>query len=506
MDRKSALSSTEGHRFHTPENLSGGFLKFDTRDWWWTGTMVVATLLVSQLHLWYFLAGFVLTYVSLLRTSNARLYEVMLRTTHRFTVRRFHGGRVVAEDNKKSLRQLPYDEIVTITDPKTEREVINLLKLGGGAYGVLIVGDGAVTPTLDKWSRSIRTAVLGRQLRQMMRLGVSWVMQLRPWNPYPFSRFKASAMHDRAWAPKSPIDPDTEEDAKLAQYGKFLQEVMLAKERAVQQRGREVVMAVPLVMAGNDDLDRAGNAIEEVVLKRSPIVRRAMQVVKYLRRYGVIHPRIATEQEMVAYLRQTWDAAGLAGKNGYYKRTNDGTAGRVKFKDYLPRKVSYHPGCLEVDGNFVAFVRTRKLPPSVEPGWLDNVFSVLDDDGDPINMSTATIGSVVNKKSEVRSLRMFIPFRKLIESRILSNQFRSTDNIESHRLALERERELSINQKTMQEFLFLQVVFAASLEDLEYYLECVTNVLEGKDLEPYRVIDPDSMWDCLWASNGFGQM
>lgn len=508
MNRQSILdhSSTEGHRFHTPESLSGNFWKLDTRDWWWTGTMVAATLVVSQLHWMYFVVGVVFTYLSLLRTSNARLYEALLRNTRRLTVSKVHQGKVVAEDNKKSLRQLPYDEIVTVTDPKTKREIISLLRLGGGSYGVLITGDGAVTPTLDKWSQAIRAAVLGRQLRQMVKLGVSWTMQIRPWNPRPFGRFKASALHDRAWVPKSPIDPDTPEDAELARYGKFLQEVMLAKERVTHQKGRNVVMAVPLIMADNSDLDKAKDDIAEAVLKRSPIVRRAMQVVKYLRRYGVIRPHIATEQELVAYLRQTWDNIGLPGDDGYYKRTDDGKAGLAKFKDYLPRNVRYHPNCLEIDGNFVAFLRTRKLPPTVEPGWLTNSFSVLDDDGNPINMTTATIGSVVSKKSEVRGLRTFIPFRKLIESRYLSPQFRSYDNIESHRLALERERELGANQKRMQDFLFLQVVFASNPEDLEFYFDCVSNVADSKDLEPYRVTDPVSMWDCLWASNGFGAM
>ena len=468
--------------------------------------MVVATLIISQIHPLHVVTGIVLTYLSLLRTSNARLYEAALRSTRRLTVRRLHGGRVVTEDNAKSLRRRPYNKITTVIDPETGEEVISLMKLGNGEYGVLVIGDGAVTPTLGTWLQAIRTAVLGRLLRQMKKLGVSWTMFIRPWNHRPFNRFKATAMHDRAWLPKSPIDPDTPEDAELARYGAFLLEVMQAKERAVHQKGRDVVMAVPLVMADNADLDRAGKDIAETVLKRSPIVRRAMQVVKYLRRYGVIRPRIATERELVMYLRQTWDVVGLTGDDGYYKKVDDGMAGLIKFNDYLPRNVNYHPGYLEIDGNYVAFLRIRRLPPSVESGWLNNVFSVLDDDGNPINMTTATIGSVVNKRSEVHGLRTFIPFRKLVESRILSNQFRSYDNIESHRLALERERELSMNQKTMQDFLFLQVVFAPNPEDLEFYVDCVMNALDGKDLDPYRVTDPDSMWDCLWASNGFGKM
>ena len=505
-EQTQSRSSADGYRFSTPEKLSVDYWKFDRRDRYWLGTMLAVTLIVAQLHPLFFVAGVVVTLLSLLRTSNARLYEVLIRNTRKLTVTRLHGGKIVAEDHKKSQRLMPYDEIVTVSNPKTNAQIMSMLRLERGSYGVLIVGDGAATPMLGRWQQAIRTAVLGRQLRQMVNLGVSWVMQIRPWNVQPFDQFKANALHERAYMPKSPIDPDTSEDNELATYGRFLHDYLIAQEKAFHKKAREVVMAVPLIMAGNTALESSSGEIGVTELKRSPIVSRAHQVVKYLKRYGVVRPRIATEQELVAYLRQTWDCVGLAGNNGYYKRTHDGLGGLARFKDYLPKNITYHPKCLEVDGNFIAFLRARSLPPSVEPGWLADVFSVLNEDGMPINMTTATLGSVVNKKGEVRSLNVFIPLRKLIESKYLSPQFRSSDNIASHRQALEREQELSANQKRMQDFLFLQLVFGSSIEELEADVDCVSNAMEAKDMDPYQVTDPDSMWDCLWVSNGFGQM
>lgn len=502
MDRQ----STDDFRFSTPVHLAYDFLKFDSRDLYWLATATMITLTLSQLHPVYFVTSAVLTLVSMMRTSNSRVYESVIRNSQRFIVKRFAGGMMVDETKIKTRLRLPYDQIVTVRDPKTGVEVISMLKLGGGSYGVLIVGDGAETPSQGRRMQSVRAALLGRQLRQIVELGVGWVMQVRPWNPWPFNKYKANAIHDRAYMPKSPIDPDTPEDAELVKYGRFLNEVLRAKEAVLHQRGRDSIKAVPLVMAGNSDLDKAKGTISYTLLKRSPIVSKANKVLKYLRRYGVPEPRIASESELVAYVRATWDRYGLPGETGYYKQSHDGKAGLAKFTDYLPRNIVCHSNCLEIDGNYVAILRARELPEMVEPGWLNRAFSVLDDDGIPINMTTATIGSVVSKRGESLSLGQLIPARRMLERRYMRTDFRSSGNLESHRQAVARERELGANQRRMQDFLVIQVVFADNREDLELYLDNVYNVAEDLGLNPYRVTDPRSMWDCLWASNGFGRL
>ncbi len=508
MDRQMSTSrqSADDYRFSTPGHLAYDYHKLDTRDKVWLGTVAVIALALLQLHPIYFLTGIVVMVVSLTRTANARLYESVIRNTKRLMIMRQTTSKIVDEDRIKTQFRLPYDQIMTVRDPDTNAEVISLLKLGAGKYGVLILGDGASTPMLDWRFQSVKAAMLGRELRQIVQLGVGWVMQVRPWNPWPFNQFKNVALHDRAYMPKSPIDPDTPEDAELERYGRFLNQVLAAKTTVLHQLARDSTMAVPLVMAGNTALDKAKDTITLTLLKRSPIVSKANRVLKHLKRYGVVNPRIASRSQLVDYIRATWDSVGLPGDNGYYKRSHHGKVSAAKLTDYLPRNVVAHGNCLEVDGNYVAFLRARALPEMVEPGWLNRAFSVLDDDGIPINMTTATIGSVVSKRAEMLGLGQLIPAVRTIKRQYMSPEFRSSGSIASDRAAVARERELGDNKARMNDFLLIQVVFADSRDTLEMHFDNVLSVADDLGLNPYRVTDPVTMWDALWASNGFGEM
>lgn len=516
-------SSTE---FAAPPHLSMRYTELDGNDVAWSILLAVVFFVVFMV--WgavpYGLYVLVFYLISMIRLNSGRLYQTVADEVMNTGLLLFRKGYIWRSKEKSTYPDLPFGTVIELLEEAGEDDTgkmrytsQGLIPLGrNDTYGVILLGDGAATATQPIRSQHNNMTDLGRRLQVKSNVGISWVFRTRPPNLWPLRDYYGLALNPyvfkpeseaefAAWARQSPGFGGTVSDPGRRKRHQLLHRLAEETQQVYAERGREVTMAMPIVISGNEKLSKKNaETIDVRALKSSPIIRTARQHVLNLRTYGVSNARIATAAETLAFVRSTWDSKGMP---AYYDAQHAGKANSVEGTEHLPSKyIKAGRDYIEIDGNFIGIVCAQSMPELINPLSFHSLFSLLGDDGRPISMTLATVGATINARKEAWIIEKAIDLREAFFSWYSGSGRRSYRAKERTNLDEERSRQLGRAHYRIHNFNVLAVIHAESLDDLEADVQVAMEAFDAKGLRPARIKGPQQMQRALWSSSGFNVM
>ncbi|HRC27761.1 MAG TPA: hypothetical protein PKV96_00045 [Candidatus Saccharimonas sp.] len=488
-----------------PTRLSQRYFELDEPDVWLSVVFVTSIAMITMtIGFWWYGLVLTLTLVILLyRTNTTRVYRIPIDGIVNFNIKR--KKHVMWDVASGAPPPVPFivDEIID------DSVSMGLFRIKGtnDAYAVPIIGTGASTTTKNLMEQYRRSKEFAKRLEHLgAGLGISWVYRTSPANPWPTRTFIGSSINPYVFVPEGMVkdsagNPVIEESNLTPQQRRHMTLHKLAGElqKIDETLPCEVTMALVLTTTGNQKLRRA-DTVSTRTLRRSPIMRDARRIVRDLREWGVMDAHIATGSEALSFFRSTWDSVGMA---GYYDDVQSGVAGAIGSRRHLmAHRIEGYPDHLVVDGNFIGITRVTTQPEMLDPTSFLDGFSLLDDDGHPINGTFAKVGQAVNLRNESRFLGRIIALLRAATDLYMSGRYRTNEAINRDESLEARDRMLGELNYYLQNYNLIWVTVSPSLEAHRDAMVIVEEMMERKGLGPKPVKGAIQQWRALWSATG----
>ncbi|QQS21475.1 hypothetical protein IPM09_03035 [Candidatus Saccharibacteria bacterium] len=491
-----------------PTQLSQRYFEMDEPDIWLTVIMVCSIAMITMTIGYLPYGGLLsLMLVGLLyRTNTTRVYRIPNDGIANLHLR-LRKKNVMWDEASGTPPPIPFivDEIID-----ESRASIGLFRIKGAsdAYAVPILGSGASTTTKSLVEQYRRSKEFAKRLEHLgAGLGISWVYRTSPSNPWLTRQYVGMAVNPYVFVPEGMVkDADgrpviAEADLTPRQRRHMTLHRLVGELQDMDETlPREVTMALVLTTTGNKKLTSSGDNVDVRTLRRSPIMRAARRIERDLQSWGVNDAHIATGGEALRFFRSTWDSVGMP---AYYDDEQAGLAGTVTSRRHLmTRRIEGYPDYLVIDGNYIGITRVTAQPELIDPSYFLDGFSLLDDDGHPINGTFAKVGQAVNLRNESRFLGRFIALGRSAADLYLSGRYRTNEAIARDESLEARDRMLGELNYYLQNYNLIWVTVSPSLEAHRDAMVIVEEMMERKGMGPKPVKGAVQQWRALWSATG----
>jgi hypothetical protein len=494
-----------------PTQLSQRYFEMDEPDMWLT-VITVCSIAMLTMTIGFWPYGGLLSLLLtgwLYRTNTTRVYRMPVDGIANLDLK-YHKKNVMWDAASGTPPPVPFivDEIV---DETTDESIVSmgLFRIRGtnDAYAVPIIGSGSSITTKSLIEQYRRSKELAKRLEHLgAGLGISWVYRTSPPNPWPTRQYIGAAINPYVFVPEGMVK-DTEgkpliEEADLTpRQRRHMTLHRLAGELQAMDETlpREVTMALVLTTTGNQKLVK-NDRVDLRTLRRSPIMRAARRIERDLQSWGVTDAHIATGSEALRFFRSTWDAVGMP---TYYDDEQAGIAGTVTARRHLmTHRIEGYPDHLVIDGNYVGITRVTTQPEFIDPSYFLDGFSLLDDDGRPINGTFAKVGQAVNLRNESRVLGRLLALGRSAADLYFSGRYRTNEAIARDESLEARDRMLGELNYYLQNYNLIWVTVSPSLEAHRDATVIVEEMMERKGMGPKPVRGATQQWRALWSATG----